>query len=94
MAITWMRTSDAFPGLNPSDRDFTAFDGETIVGRVYQFEAGPEEGVWFWSMTADRPGLRFAGRSGRAAGRGDAGQRVVEAYERLLDAPSNKGRDT
>ena len=40
MAITWMRTSDAFPHLDRSDKDFTAFDGDEIVGRVYQFEAG------------------------------------------------------
>jgi hypothetical protein len=45
-------------------------------------------------MTADRPGPRFADRSGREGRRGDAGRRVDEAYERLLDAPSNKGRDT
>jgi hypothetical protein len=94
MAIVWMRTSDAFPDLDRSDKDFTAFAGNKVIGRVYQFEAGPEQGIWFWSMTADRPGPRFAGRSGREGRRGDAGRRVVEAYERLLDAPSNKGRDT
>ena len=84
MAITWMRTSDAFPDLDRSDKDFTAFAGDKVIGRVYQFEAGPEAGIWFWSMTADRLGPRFADRSGREGRRGDAGRRVVDAYERLL----------
>ncbi len=84
MNITWLRTSDAFPHLDPSDKDFTAFDGDEVIVPDYQLEAGPEQGIWFWSMTADRPGPRFAGRSGRAARRGDAGRRVVDAYQRLL----------
>ena len=45
MTITWLRTSDVFPDLKRSDTDFTAFDGEEIIGRVYQFQSGPEEGL-------------------------------------------------
>jgi hypothetical protein len=84
MSITWMRTSDAFPDLDRSDTDFTAFDGKDIIGRVHLFENGPEQGLWLWTMTATGPGWPFTARSGRERQRGEAGRRVVEAYERLL----------
>jgi hypothetical protein len=84
MAITWMRTSDAFRDLNRSDKDFTAFDGKTIIGRVYELEQDREKGLWSWSMSADLPGPTFTNRSGREARRGDAGRRVVEAYHLFL----------
>jgi hypothetical protein len=46
---------------------------------------GPQAGLWLWTMTAVRPGPRLpVPRSGTEARRGDAGRRVVEAYERLL----------
>jgi hypothetical protein len=65
--------------------DYTALDGATVVGRVYRIDGGPEQGLWFWSMTAHRPGPRpQILTSGKEARRGDAGRRVVEAYERLL----------
>jgi hypothetical protein len=46
MDIKWRLTSDAFPDLERSETDFTAFDGETIIGRVYQLDQDPEEGLW------------------------------------------------
>ena len=37
--VTWMLTSDAWPSAKWSrGRDFTAFDGELLVGRVYQHQ--------------------------------------------------------
>jgi hypothetical protein len=49
--------------------------------------------VWFWTMTALRPGPRITfPTSGTEARRGDAGRRVVEAYERLL-AQAEKHRE-
>jgi hypothetical protein len=65
--------------------DFQALDGDEIVGRVYQIPHGPQEGLWFWTMTVVRPGPRVAfPTNGTEARRGDAGRRVVEACERLL----------
>jgi hypothetical protein len=65
--------------------DFQALNGDEIVGRVYQYPHGPQAGLWFWTMTAVRPGPRLAfPTNGTEARRGDAGRRVVEAYERLL----------
>jgi hypothetical protein len=45
----------------------------------------PEQGLWFWTMTAVRPGPRVTfPTNGTEARRGDAGRRVVDAHERLL----------
>jgi hypothetical protein len=85
MAVEWMRTRDAFPALDGLQHDYTALDGEAVVGRVYLIEGGPGRGLWFWSMTAYRPGPRpQIATSGREARWGDAGRCVMEAYERLL----------
>ena len=80
-----MRTRNVFPALDGLEHDYTALDGEAVVGRVYQIVGGPAHGLWFWSMTAHRPGPRPSiPTSGREIDRGDAGRRVVEAYDRLL----------
>jgi hypothetical protein len=66
-------------------QDFRALNGDEIVGRVYQIPIGPERGFWFWTMTALRPGPRITfPTSATEARRGDAGRRVVEAYEWLI----------
>ena len=84
--LTWMLTSEAWPNARwPRGPDFTAFDGELLVGRVFQHQDGPEKGLWFWTMSVERPDLPFPGPTcGVEAGHGDAGRRVVEAYWALL----------
>jgi hypothetical protein len=84
--IVWMLSSDAFPKHPPGDVDFVAFDGELLVGRVYEITQGTDKGQWLWTMLVDLPGPRFTARKGTAPTRGEAGRRVVEAYERLLQA--------
>jgi hypothetical protein len=79
MPVEWERIRDGLP------EDFRALDRNKIVGRVYQIPHGPERGLWVWIMTAVRPGPRLPHpTNGREARCGDAGRRVVEAYERLL----------
>jgi hypothetical protein len=79
MPVEWERIPDGVP------EDFRALDGDEIVGRVYQIPHGPQSGLWFWTMTALRPGPRITFQTnGTEARRGEAGRRVVEAYERLL----------
>jgi hypothetical protein len=46
MPIEWMRHCDVYPDIPESDVDFVAFDDDQIVGRVMQFEFGPENGVF------------------------------------------------
>jgi hypothetical protein len=87
MKIKWILTHEAVAEASPGP-DFTAFDGEKTIGRVYQVEHGPDRGVWCWAMTADQPGPTSAfATSGRAAERAKAGRCVIQAYRRLLAHP-------
>jgi hypothetical protein len=83
VSIAWMRHCDVYPDIPESDVDFIALDGDAIVGRVLQSEFGPENGVWFWTMTVTRPG-QPGETNGRMKSRGEAGRCVVAAYQRLL----------
>ena len=87
MNIKWMLTQDVQADASPGP-DFTAFDDEKVIGRVYQVEHGADRGVWFWEMTFEQPGPVPAHRtSGRAAERAKAGRCVIQAYRRLLEQP-------
>jgi hypothetical protein len=35
----------------PPEPDYIAFDGEKVIGRVYQHEHGTMKGRWLWTMT-------------------------------------------
>lgn len=90
MKIIWKLTqelgAEQIENLVP---DFTAFDGDEPVGRVYQVEEGPARGTWAWEMTAPAPGLAPGQdigfqTSGRAAERAEAGRRVLRAYQAFI----------
>jgi len=51
--------------------DFVALDKDRSIGRLYQFEAGTEKGLWFWTMTVSGPGVRIMPSSGRVQTRGE-----------------------
>jgi hypothetical protein len=80
--VTWIRTSalDSYPH---SDEDFTASDGDLVIGHVYRIENGPERGRWHWSMIADLSVPRFRDRGGTASTQTNAMRRVEWAYGRL-----------
>jgi hypothetical protein len=78
-----MRSADLDPDAGFPPTDYVAFDGEEIIGRVYRIKHGPDEGRWRWSMTVSRPGPTFTASNGTEARRGDAGRRIVEAYEAM-----------
>jgi hypothetical protein len=82
--ISWLRSADLYPDADFPPDDFVAFDGDETIGRVYRIRHGTEEGLWFWTMTVSRPGPAFTARDGTEVRRGDAGRRVVEAYEAML----------
>jgi hypothetical protein len=83
MPVEWMRHSDLYRELPPSNVDWIALDGDRSIGRVYQLTAGPEAGLWLWTMTLVRPGIPPSATNGRCQTRGEAGRWVVAAYERL-----------
>jgi hypothetical protein len=60
--------ADGDPDAGYPDTDFTAFDGEEIIGRVYRISHGKEEGLWFGSMTVSRPGPALTGAAPNLAG--------------------------
>jgi hypothetical protein len=79
MVVEWERI------LGGLAEDFRALDSDEIVGRVSQYGQGLQSGFWFWTTTAVRRGPRVAfPTNGMEARRGDAGRRVVKAYEKLL----------
>jgi hypothetical protein len=80
MSIAWMRHRDFYPDIPDSDVDFVALDGDTIVGRVMQFEFGPESGVWFWTTVVTRPGPRGGDTNGRVNSRA----KLAGAWSRLM----------
>jgi hypothetical protein len=85
MKIIWKLTHEVSPDVAPGP-DFTAFDGQEVIGRVRQVEEGPERGLWLWTMTAGQPGSEAT--SGRAAERGKAGRGLIQAYRKLLAHPT------
>jgi hypothetical protein len=90
--IYWMRTNDLWGPDAGLEADFCVVDPERpgttererYIGRVYQIPHGPQQGLWFWSMTCTHPGPRFPyPTNGTEARRGDAGRRVIECYRRM-----------
>ncbi len=88
MTIYWRPHHEWNSNLPPAP-DFIAFDDEELIGRVFQIQYGQGQGRWVWTMTVGPPGLRLTfATSGVEDRRGEAGRRVVEAYERLRRRPA------
>ena len=88
MKITWMLTHKVLPETpEPPSPDFTAFDGDEVIGRVCQIADGPERGLWSWAMTAIRAGPKLTfPTSGRVTERAKAGRCVAEAYRAMRES--------
>ncbi len=97
MPIYWMRTADVYPDARYGPNDFMAFDpevrfprfhmeeGDETIGNVRLIEAGPESGLWSWSMTVALPGPYYATPThGREASRGAAARKMIERYRHYL----------
>lgn len=67
-------------------QDFTAWDGEKCIGRVYRHTSGPSP-FWAWHMNADD---RFDIRpvNGSAGDKTEACRMLEEAYEKVTQPPS------
>ena len=88
MKIIWKLTNEISPDVAPGP-DFTAFDGQEVIGRVRQVEEGPERGLWLWTMTAGQTGPKSVNAtSARAAERAKAGRCLIQAYRKLLAHPT------
>ena len=89
MTLTWDHT---VIGGRTAPYDYSARDGDVLVGRVMRVEHGPGAGEWSWSMVA-RVGW---GRSditthGREATKQAAADRVRVVYESCLRLRQARG---
>ena len=71
--LQWSRT---WPD---SSYDFSARDGDVLVGRTYRHTGGPSGNRWFWSMIA-KVGNRVGTDSGTADDRDEACLKVERHY--------------
>lgn len=81
--ISWRPRHEVHEGRAPAP-DFLAFDGERIVGRMFQITHSRGAGRWFWTVMATGPQAPDAPPTGVAERRADAAHHLVEAYERLI----------
>jgi len=91
--MTWQQRNDARDGFRrfelqwrrtweDSSHDFSARDGDLLVGRTYRHTGGPTGGKWFWSMIA-KIGNRVGTDSGTAEERDEACLAVERSYRRF-----------
>ena len=110
MPIYWMRTADLYPDARFSPNSFTALDpevrfprfhmetGDEQIGGVDRIDAGPQAGMWQWSMTVALPGPRYGPPThGVEDSRGKAARRMIEVYHHYLSTrperyPKERGR--
>lgn len=95
MRLFWMRTAEAWPKGSWLATSFTCFDEDRpdegkglwdqYIGGVHEVLAGPEGGLWEWSVTATFAGPRCPYMThGKEPTRKEAGRRVMETYGRML----------
>ncbi len=87
MKVYWRPHHEVYPEL-PREPDFIAFDAETeqSIGRVCLEKQSTNAGRWRWSMFARSNTGRVPFEThGHEDSRGEAGRRVVEAYQMLLE---------
>jgi len=84
MQVSWKLTRDAIPDALWQSQDLAALDGDQVIGRVYQIEHGPGEGLWHWTlMVLPHSACSSSPISGHERERGRAGRRLLEAYQSL-----------
>ncbi|MBJ6125409.1 hypothetical protein [Microvirga splendida] len=97
MKLNWRRTSEAWPDSSWLPTCFTLFnehkphregDGlwDTYVAGVHQIDAGPQAGMWTWSVTATFPGPRCPYASnGVQPTRKVAAEKATETYRKMVE---------
>jgi len=78
LMFTWTRTWDNQP------HDFSAFDGDLRIGRVYRILGEPSGRRWRWTMTAT-VGNRVGTGGNLVDGRDEACRQVEQAYRQFRE---------
>lgn len=67
--------------------DFTGFDNGEKVARIYQFEFGPQEGRWYWSVFAEvrRHVPNKQDCDGQVSSEREAKEAAEKCYAKLLE---------
>jgi hypothetical protein len=84
MVVSWRLRHEVYRDRAPA-HDYLAFEGERVIGRMFQITHAGNAGKWLWTVMATGTGdLPDGPPSGVEARRDDAVRRLVEAYERLV----------
>ena len=75
-----MRPTGLGAGIDKDRQDFTTYNGEWAVGRIYETRGGPDHLRWFWSLTVDPP----MARSDKVATLEDAKAQFETAWRQWL----------
>ena len=84
MVVSWRLRHEVHRDRAPAP-DYLAFDGERVIGRMFQITHAGNAGKWLWTVMATGTGeLPDGPPSGVESRQDDAARRLVEAYERLV----------
>ncbi len=89
MAISWRPRHEVYPDHAPAS-DFLAFDGERVIGRMFQMTRRGSTTRWYWIVMATGAGVLVDPPSGVEDGQDSAARCLVEAYERLMLSPTDR----
>jgi hypothetical protein len=81
----WSRTWGDETGLDGKHEDFTARDGETLIGRIYLDQQTLKAGKWHWSLQYPKGGKPMQPNAGWRETAAEAAQVVEECWDRQIE---------
>ncbi|HEX2554748.1 MAG TPA: hypothetical protein VHL98_13690 [Microvirga sp.] len=82
MVISWRPRHHVHPDCAPA-ADFLAFDGERVVGRVFQIRRGGRSERWYWILMTTGSSLLLEPPSGVEERQAEAETSLSQTYLRL-----------
>jgi hypothetical protein len=84
MVVSWRLRHEVYRDRAPAP-DYLAFEGERVIGRMFQITHAGNAGKWLWTVMATGTGdLPDGPPSGVEFRQDDAARCLVEAYEQLI----------
>ncbi len=88
MVISWRPRHEVYPDHAPAP-DFLAFDGERVIGRMFQMTHRGSTTRWYWTVMATGAGALVEPPCGVEDRQDSATQCLVGAYEQLMLSPTD-----